>query len=82
MIPGEMITASGDIDLNVGAARVLDQPTLTKEMLAEHIVALTRAQCLTMAQAALAVASPKATAEICDVIESLVNLPEIKAAKL
>ena len=66
----------------VGAARVLEQPTLTKEALAEHIKALTRAQCLTMAQAALAVASPKATTEICDVIESLVNLPEIRAAKV
>ena len=66
----------------VGAARVLEQPTLTKEALAEHIKALTRAQCLTMAQAALEVASPKATVEICDVIESLVNLPEIRAAKV
>jgi UDP-N-acetylglucosamine--N-acetylmuramyl-(pentapeptide) pyrophosphoryl-undecaprenol N-acetylglucosamine transferase len=71
---------NAEVLANVGAARVLDQHTLTKETLAYHIAALTRAQCLTMAQAALSVANPKATAEICDVIESLVNLPEIKAA--
>ena len=73
---------NADVLANVGAARVLDQPTLTKEVLAEHINALTRAQCLTMARAALAVANPTATAEICDVIESLVNLPEINAARV
>lgn len=73
---------NAEVLANVGAARVLDQPTLTKEVLAEHIKALTRTQCLTMAQAALAVANPKATADICDVIESLVSLPDIKAAKL
>jgi UDP-N-acetylglucosamine--N-acetylmuramyl-(pentapeptide) pyrophosphoryl-undecaprenol N-acetylglucosamine transferase len=72
---------NADVLAKVGAAEVLDQPTLTKAVLAEHITALTRAQCLTMAQAALSVANPNATAEICDVIESLVNLPEIKAAK-
>ena len=72
---------NADVLAKVGAARVLEQPTLTKEVLAEHIKALTRAQCLTMGQAALAVANPKATAAICDVIESMVNLPEIRAAK-
>lgn len=73
---------NAEVLANVGAARVLDQTTLTKEVLVEHIAALTRAQCLTMAQAALAVANPKATSDICDVIESIVNLPEIKAAKV
>ena len=73
---------NAEVLANVGAARVLDQPTLTRKVLAEHISALTRTQCLTMAQAALAVANPKATAEICNVIESLVGRPEIKATKL
>ena len=73
---------NAEVLANVGAARVLDQPTLTKDVLAEHIRALNRTQCLTMAQAALVVANPKATADICDVIESLVDLPDIKAAKL
>ena len=73
---------NAEVLANVGAARVLDQATLTKETLAKHISALTRAQCLIMAQAALAVANPQATAEICDVIESLVNLSEIRAARI
>ena len=73
---------NAEVLANVGAARVLDQSTLTKKVLAEYIKALTRTQCLTMAQAALAVANPRATVEICDVIESLVALPDTKAAKL
>lgn len=72
---------NADVLANVGAARVLDQLTLTKEVLAEHVAALTRTQCVTMAQAALAVATPKATEAICDVIESLVNVPAIVVAK-
>ena len=55
----------------VGAATVFNQPTLTKEALAAHILSLTRETCLTMAKAALAVAKPMATSEICDVVEQL-----------
>ena len=55
----------------VGAAKVLPQMGLTKEMLAAEISTLTRANCLAMSLAALEVAKPNATAEICDVIESL-----------
>ena len=55
----------------VSAATVFDQLTLTKEALAAHILALTRTNCLTMAKAALAVAKPMATSEICDVVEQL-----------
>jgi UDP-N-acetylglucosamine--N-acetylmuramyl-(pentapeptide) pyrophosphoryl-undecaprenol N-acetylglucosamine transferase len=72
---------NAEVLAKVGAALLLDQQSLTKEVLAQHVAALTRTQCLTMAQAALAVASPKATAAICDVIESLVDVPEIMAAK-
>ncbi len=54
-----------------GAATVFDQLTLSKEQLAVHILTLTRESCLTMATAALAVAKPMATAEICDVVEQL-----------
>ncbi len=56
---------------SAGAATVFDQLTLTKEALAAHIVALTRESCLTMAKAALVVAKPMATSEICDVVEQL-----------
>ena len=55
----------------VGAAELLLQLGLTAERLAEHIKTLTREGCLAMAQRALIVANPKATADICDVIESL-----------
>ena len=73
---------NAEVLANIDAARLLDQPTLTKETLAEHIKALTRAHCLSMAQAALTVATPTATAAICDVIESMVNIAEIKAARV
>jgi UDP-N-acetylglucosamine--N-acetylmuramyl-(pentapeptide) pyrophosphoryl-undecaprenol N-acetylglucosamine transferase len=56
---------------DVGAATLLDQITLTKEALAELILLLTRERCLAMAKAALAIAKPQATSDICDVIESL-----------
>ena len=64
----------------VGAATLLEQPTLTKEVLAEHIAGLTREVCLTMAKAALTVANPRATADICDVIESLAGRHETTQA--
>jgi UDP-N-acetylglucosamine--N-acetylmuramyl-(pentapeptide) pyrophosphoryl-undecaprenol N-acetylglucosamine transferase len=64
---------NADVLGNVRAARVLDQTTLTPEILAQHIASLSRADCLLMAQAALAVANPHATGDICDVIESLVG---------
>ena len=54
-----------------GATTVFDQLALTKEQLAAHILALTREHCLKMAKAALAVAKPMATSEICDVVEQL-----------
>ena len=54
-----------------GAATVFDQGSLTKEQLAAHILTLTRDSCLKMAKAALAVAKPMATSEICDVVEQL-----------
>ena len=54
-----------------GAATVFDQLTLTKEQLAAHILTLSRESCLMMAKAALAVAKPRATSEICDVVEQL-----------
>jgi len=57
--------------VTVGAATVFDQLTLTKEQLAAHILTLTRDSCLTMAKAALAVAKPMATSEICDEVERL-----------
>lgn len=56
---------------SVGAAKVLPQMGLTKEMLAAEINTLTRANCLAMSLAALQVAKPNATADICAVIESL-----------
>jgi len=55
----------------VGAAKVLPEPGLTKELLAAEIASLTRANCLAMSENALKVAKPNATAEICAVIESL-----------
>ncbi len=55
----------------VGAATVFNQLTLTKEAIAAHILALTRESCLTMAKAAIAVAKPMATSEICDVVEQI-----------
>ena len=55
----------------VGAATLFDQITLTKEALAAHILALTRERCLTMAKAALTVAKPLATSEICAEVEQL-----------
>ena len=56
---------------SAGAAMVFDQLTLTKEQLAAHILSLTRGSCLAMAKAALTVAKPMATSEICDVVEQL-----------
>lgn len=56
----------------VGAATVFDQLKLTKEALAAHILTLTRESCMNMAKAALAVAKPMATSEICDVVEQFV----------
>ena len=55
----------------VGAAKVLPETGLTKEILAAEIAALTRANCLAMSDNALTVAKPNATADICAVIESL-----------
>ena len=66
--------------VNVGAATLLEQPTLTGEALATYIAALTRHKCLTMAKAALTVANPRATSDICDVIESLAGHREVKGA--
>ncbi len=60
----------------VGAAKVLPQIGLSKEALAAEIAALTRDACLAMSVAALSVAKPNATAEICDVIESLASKAE------
>jgi UDP-N-acetylglucosamine--N-acetylmuramyl-(pentapeptide) pyrophosphoryl-undecaprenol N-acetylglucosamine transferase len=57
--------------VGVGGAELLEQPALTKELLAEHIKALTRPRCLVMATAARTIANAKATADICDVIEAL-----------
>jgi len=56
----------------VDAAIVLEQSTLSKETLAEAIASMSRQKCVSMANAALAVAKPNATSEICDAIESLV----------
>ena len=47
--------------------------------LAVHILTLTRESCLTMAKAALAVAKPMATSEICDVVEQLAANNEVAA---
>ena len=55
----------------VGAAKVLPQVGLTKEMLAAEIAALSRTNCLAMSLNAIEVAKPNATAEICAVIELL-----------
>ena len=55
----------------VGAATVFNQLTFTKEALAAHILTLSRKSCLTRAKAALAVAKPMATSEICGVVEQL-----------
>ena len=62
-----------------GATTVFDQLALTKEQLAAHILALTREHCLKMAKAALAVAKPMATSEICDVVEQLVASNRVDA---
>ncbi len=56
-----------------GAACVLEQIGLTREALSAQIASLTRESCLTMSLAALQVAKPEATAEICEVIEALAS---------
>jgi len=56
---------------SVGAAEILEQPTLTPEILATTIASMTRQKCVTMAVAAQSVARPHATSDICDVLESL-----------
>jgi UDP-N-acetylglucosamine--N-acetylmuramyl-(pentapeptide) pyrophosphoryl-undecaprenol N-acetylglucosamine transferase len=56
---------------DVGAAVLLDQKSLTSQMLADTITGLSRERCRQMANAALQVAKPQATEAICDIIESL-----------
>ncbi|MEO7255991.1 MAG: undecaprenyldiphospho-muramoylpentapeptide beta-N-acetylglucosaminyltransferase [Casimicrobium sp.] len=62
---------NAEVLATAGAATVFDQLSLTEAQLAAHILTLTRESCLTMAKAALAVAKPVATSEICDVVERL-----------
>lgn len=54
----------------VGAAEIIEQPALTPERLAQAIAAFDRTRCQTMANAALGVAKPDATARICDQLEA------------
>lgn len=54
-----------------GAATILEQQSLTAEILAGVIASMSRQKCIDMAVAAQTVARPSATSDICDVIESL-----------
>ncbi len=67
--------------VDVEASILLEQPRLTAEILAKQIAALTRENCLKMAKAALIVANPKATSDICDVIESLTERSQAAGSK-
>jgi UDP-N-acetylglucosamine--N-acetylmuramyl-(pentapeptide) pyrophosphoryl-undecaprenol N-acetylglucosamine transferase len=58
---------------SVGAARIIEQSSLTAESLAQAIASLDRQTLTYMAERAITIAHPDATRKICDAIEAMCN---------
>jgi len=67
--------------VDAGAAAMLDQQQLTAALLAAQIRSLSRDTCLRMALAALTVARPRATEDICAIVEAMAGRAPVASSE-